>query len=211
MPRRRMFDDAVTHVINRGADKRPIFMDDDDKRRFLELIGEHAEPCGVQIWSFALMTNHFHLQCRSSSLALSEMMHKVCLTYAREFNTRNRRIGVLFEGRYKSYVVRHKWRAVGLSRYIHLNPWEAGMESTIGEYPWTSHPYFVGSAFPPSWLRVNEVLSIVSPRLSEAKRMYAQFLKDGMSMDFEKELKKIHSRSQRPDRRLYPLFGSYPG
>ena len=60
-PPRIEYDGAWYHVMNRGAGRRSIFLDDNDRRRFLHLLGQIREIWNVEVYAYGLMGNHFHL------------------------------------------------------------------------------------------------------------------------------------------------------
>lgn len=140
------------HVLNRGVDKRKIFMDDKDRLRFIHDLFEfndqqkvldnayyfniqdirypeirHKErrprKLLVNIHAFCLMANHYHLLI--SPLVdggVSLFMKKLNGGYSRFFNQRHKRTGTLFERRYKSVLVNNQAHFIHLPYYIHLNP-----------------------------------------------------------------------------------------
>lgn len=55
---------GVNHVLNRGDRRELIFLDDADRRRFLETLGEACARTGWQVHAHVLMPNHFHLVAR---------------------------------------------------------------------------------------------------------------------------------------------------
>lgn len=144
----------IFHVLNRGVDKRKIFLSDLDYFRFvhdlyafndknvvnttfksfcinkeLNDIGsrtndgkEHRELL-VNIHAFCLMPNHYHLLLTERiDGGISKFMKKVNMGYAKYFNQKYERKGALFEGRYKSILVKNDAHFIYLPYYIHLNP-----------------------------------------------------------------------------------------
>src|SRR5256714_4262801 len=63
MPRklRVQYPGAIYHVMNRGDRREPIFVDDQDRVRFLNTMGEACRKTGWQVHAYCLMRNHFHL------------------------------------------------------------------------------------------------------------------------------------------------------
>ena len=140
------------HVLNRGVDKRVIFLDKQDHLRFIHDLFEfnnsnptinnnfsflHREKTVdiasqytkkprrllVDILAFCLMPNHYHLLISPrSEKAVSEFMKKVNIGYAKYFNQKYKRKGTLFEGRYKSVLISREKHFLHLPYYIHANP-----------------------------------------------------------------------------------------
>jgi len=138
------------HVLNRGVDKRNIFMNDKDYFRFLHNMYEFndieisasssayrfkilgfaslktekgdREPL-VDIHAFCLMPNHYHLLISPKvENGISRFMKKLNMGYANYFNLKYKRSGALFQGRYKSILVEDESHFLHLPYYIHMNP-----------------------------------------------------------------------------------------
>lgn len=137
-PWRIQFSDAVYHVMSRGNGGAEIFLDGDDCRFFLELLGRLASRFNVQIFAFCLMSNHYHLFLRTLEPNLSDAMRWLNSAYSIRFNRLHRRRGHVLQGRYKSVLVDEQSHWFRLSAYIHLNPVRAGIVSDPEEYEWSS-------------------------------------------------------------------------
>src|SRR5512136_660169 len=114
--------DGVYHVTSRGLERRKIVLDDRDRRKWLELLGEGATRRRWRVFAWALLDNHFHLFLRTPDADLSAGMHDLNSGYVSVFNRRHKRCGPLLQGRFKGILVEraaHDWE---LSRYVHLNP-----------------------------------------------------------------------------------------
>lgn len=143
-------ENGFYHVYNRGVEKRIIFCDDQDYKVFLGDLKAYLEPppplekrittiggCTfsaikrplnnyykeIELLSFCLIPNHFHLLIRQKSSRSIEYFMKSLLTkYVVYFNKRYQRVGTLFQGPYKAVFVNTEEYLLHLSRYIHLNP-----------------------------------------------------------------------------------------
>ena len=113
---------AWYHVTARGNERKDIFRDDPDRLHFRALLGEMVERCGLLLHSWVLMSNHYHLLLEAPRGNLSLAMQWLNVSYSVWFNRRHRRIGHLFQGRFKAIVVEAQSWALALSRYVHLNP-----------------------------------------------------------------------------------------
>lgn len=150
MSRIRPINDHIYHIYNRGVDKRDIFMDDEDRFRFIHDLYEFNDKkpapnlyykspelksyevglrkiqpreCLVDILSFCMMNNHLHLILRQvSDNGISEFMQKLGSGYTNYFNNKYERSGSLFQGKYKLKLVENEAQYVYLPHYIHLNP-----------------------------------------------------------------------------------------
>ena len=137
------YSGLVHHVMFRGLNKMDIFRDDEDRKDLLHRLNEAIKECQASVYAWVLMTNHVHLLIRTSDKArLWTIMQKVKGGYARHFNNKYGRSGTPFDGRYKSTVVEEEEYFLTLVRYIHLNPYRAGMVADLkglGEYKWSGH------------------------------------------------------------------------
>src|SRR5205085_8010509 len=107
--------------MNRGARKVSIFADQTDRNTFRNLLGCFAEKHSVKILAWCLMPNHYHLQPDYEGTPLSLMMRDLNRTYARRFNERHGTTGCLFQGPFKSMLIRDLDGLAYVNRYIHLN------------------------------------------------------------------------------------------
>jgi len=155
---------AIYHVMNRGDRREPIFLDDLDRRRFLETLAEACAKTAWQIHAYCLMENHFHLVLETPQGNLVAGMKWLLGTYTSRFNRRHKLFGHLFSGRYKALIV--DGSSNGYLRtvcdYVHLNPVRAKLippEQPLRDYAWSS---LVAYLKPPSqrpvWLRVDRLL-----------------------------------------------------
>lgn len=125
------------HVCARGVGKQLIFEGDEDRWEFLELMRECCREAGVTVIAWCLMGNHVHLVLADYEDAMSAAMHRLLLTYARQFNKRTGRTGHLFQNRFDRRSLDTDRYLMAAIRYVHANPQEAGI-ALIERYPWSS-------------------------------------------------------------------------
>ena len=111
---------AVYHVILRGNGGQDIFFARQDRTRFYLLLQEGVERFGHRIHAFCCMTNHVHLAIQVAEIPLAKIMQNVSFRYTRHINNREKRIGHLFQGRYKALLIDADSYLLELVRYIHL-------------------------------------------------------------------------------------------
>jgi putative transposase len=127
------------HVIQRGNNRQPIFVVDDDYRQFADMLALAADKHDCQIHAYVLMTNHVHLLATPrNDDGIGKMMQSLGRRYVQYFNFRNARTGTLWEGRYRATLVDTEQYLFACMRYIELNPVRAGMVTLPGEYRWSS-------------------------------------------------------------------------
>jgi REP element-mobilizing transposase RayT len=118
--------DGWYHVMSRGNGGEVLFRGDRDRRRFLGLVSELPERFGTEVHAFVLMDNHYHLLVRCRRTDLSETLRWLQTAYAIWFNWAYGRRGHVFQGRFKSVLIREERSLDAVARYIHLNPVRVG-------------------------------------------------------------------------------------
>lgn len=175
-PLRIQFPGAFYHVTSRGNERRDIFIDDTDRKKFLSYIQTSYERYNPVFHAYCLMDNHYHILLETPEGNLSRIIRHINGAYTTYFNSRHKRSGHLFQGRYKSVIVEADEYAAELSRYIHLNPVRAGITKQPEQYPWSSYRYYLNNKHIPKWLDVDFILGYFSKRKSVAKRKYSEFV-----------------------------------
>lgn len=109
-------------------------------RFFLRCLFDYLPESGCAIHAYVLMTNHVHLLVSpASSAAAFSLMKPVTQKYAQYFNRKYKRVGTLWQGRYRSSPIETERYFLACHRYIELNPVRAGLASEPGAYPWSSY------------------------------------------------------------------------
>lgn len=143
MPMRRRSESGFYHVMLRGNAKQIIFEDDDDRRRFLALLGSSTQGTSISIVAWCFMDNHVHLVLADPKDEVSAALHDLAMSYALYFNRKCQRTGHVFEGRYKSLPIDTDEYLLQVVRYVINNPVAAGI-SSLDDYPWSSFPEYCG-------------------------------------------------------------------
>ncbi len=174
---------GVYHIINRGNDRQEIFKDSRHYEKFISILEENAERFEIKVYGYVLMSNHFHLLVEITEENLSRFMHAITSGYATYFSKANQSSGPVFQGRYKSIIIDKDNYLLELSRYIHLNPYRAGMEKKIGEYRWSSLTDYVSGKKGNKWLCKKAVLKYFKGSDSAKRELYKKFLKEGLLLE----------------------------
>ena len=122
--------------INRGAARNIIFKDKEDNLKFLEILQNASEDYNFVIYSFCLMSNHYHLLMKIKNKNISQIMQKVNSRYSIYFNNKYKRVGPLWQGRFKSWFIYDEQYLKALIKYIEFNPIKAKITYKIGIYKW---------------------------------------------------------------------------
>ena len=166
---------GVYHVILRGNDGQDIFHDNGDRYRLASYLDEGRVRFGYRIAAFCFMSNHLHLAIQVADVPLSRIMQSLAVRYTWWVNTRQKRCGHLFQGRYRAILVDDDAYLLGLVRYIHLNPVRAGLVDSPGDWHWSGHNTYLGDGFF-QWVSERWVLARFSHDLRNARRRYLAFV-----------------------------------
>lgn len=182
-PLRLEHEGAVFHVTSRGNERKKIYRNDADRRRFLQMLGEAAERYNWNVLDYTLMDNHFHLVIETPECTLSRGMQWLKSVYAQSFNRKYKRVGHLFQGRFGSELVEKGEHLDEVLRYVVLNPVRAGMVERPEEYEWSSYRAKVGLAPRPEWLSVDWTLTRYGRTPEQAIEGYKQYVEAGIGLE----------------------------
>ena len=127
------------HIVQRGNNRLPCFLDDGDRARYLQLLAEALQATGCRLHAYVLMNNHVHLLATPPEAgAVGRMMQKLGRGYVAVFNGRHGRTGTLWEGRYKACLVDSERYVLRCYRYIDLNPVRARLTDDPAAWRWSS-------------------------------------------------------------------------
>jgi REP element-mobilizing transposase RayT len=175
---------AVYHVIARGNERKAVFRDDRDRQEYIDRLIRCRERFGLRVLAFCLMGNHLHLAVERGPTKLSRVMLALQSAYTQWFNRRHGRVGHLFQGRYKAFLIEKDRYLLALVRYIHRNPLEAGLATRAEDYAWSSDRYY-RLRKPPDWLDVDRVLPLLGPTRRVAMARYRRLMGDQVEEIYE--------------------------
>jgi putative transposase len=131
--------DVPQHIIQCGNNRQVCFYEEQDYKVYLVKLLEYSAKYKVAVHAFVLMTNHVHILATPSTAGgISQLMQSLGRYYVRYINTKYRRSGTFWEGRFKSTIVQCDVYFLNVMRYIELNPVRALMVQLVSEYPWSS-------------------------------------------------------------------------
>ena len=138
------------HVVQRGNNRLPCFLDDEDRQRYLQCLLQALARFDCRLHAYVLMDNHVHLLVTPAEAGgVSRLMHTFARNYAGVFNRRHGRTGTLWEGRYKACLVDSDGYFLACSRYIELNPVRAWIAAEPADYAWSSYRANAAGMFDP--------------------------------------------------------------
>lgn len=149
------------HLFNRGVNREKIFFERENYMFFLRRLRKHllGETQNSEVWktsefwtpevstsiiAYCLMPNHFHLLVQPHSDQLSRQMQRLCISYTKAVNKRYRRVGPLLQGQFQAVQVGRNDYLLHLTRYIHLNPVEAGQVERTQDWEFSSYRDYIG-------------------------------------------------------------------
>src|SRR5919109_5372563 len=135
---------AFYHVIVRGNQRQVIFRSDADRRYYLERLEQYRQRYGFKMYAYVLMSNHVHMLLETGNVPLSKIMQGLQLKYTGYYNRRYKKVGHLFQGRYKAILCDRQAYLLELVRYLHLNPGRMRAPMDPWRYRWSSHGAYLG-------------------------------------------------------------------
>ncbi|XOV88896.1 MAG: transposase [Pseudomonadota bacterium] len=179
-PVRIEFPGAHYHVTSRGTNEQAVFLDEDDRGTFLNVLSGVVERFGWQLHSYVLMDNHYHLVVAVPEANLSKGMRQLNGVYTQHFNRRHGREGSLFQGRFRSILFEPESYLLPLCRHVVLNPVRASAIRSPNSHRWSSYRALAGTVKAPVYLHTRAILAAFSKQPDEARRQYREYVRAGI-------------------------------
>src|SRR3989338_8075756 len=128
-----------------GPQHEPVFKDQADYWKYLELLGKYKGEFQFKLFAYALLPTrlYFLMEPRDQN-PISQVMQKITPQYTKYYNSRYERKGPLFPKRFRSILIEKTPYLTRLNRFVNLLPLEAGLVRHFQEYPYTSYCAFAG-------------------------------------------------------------------
>ena len=180
----------------RGNEKKNIFRSNCDRELFLNVLRQIIDRFHWLCHSYVLMSNHYHLLIETPEPTLSRGMRQLNGVYTQEFNRIHRRVGHLFQGRFKAVLIEKDGYLLEVSRYIVLNPVRSGLVKRPEEWKWSSFRAIAGLAGKPDFLELDWIRSQFGKDGSETAKEYIDFVMRGTSVEYPVEALSGTNRSR---------------
>jgi REP element-mobilizing transposase RayT len=187
------YEGAFYHVITRGNQRRKVFRDDNDFRKYISLLAFYKERYKYSLYAYALMSNHVHLLIETHRIPLSKIFQGINQSYTMYFNRKYKTVGHLFQGRYKAILCDRDAYLISLVKYIHLNPVRAKIAKAAGEYRWSSHGSYEKQK-DNEIVDTDRVLRMFSEDKTQARKLYRAYIDDGIEVRKEDIYKTVSQR-----------------
>ncbi len=179
-PLRITYSGALYHITARGNEKKDIFFSDSDRSRFLTTLGNVVRSYNWICHGYCLMDNHYHLLIETPEGNLSEGMRQLNGMYTQSMNKVRGRVGHLFQGRFKAFLVEQETYLREVARYIVLNPVRAKIARRPEDWRWSSYRAMVGIRAVPDFLTTQNILRRFSSTKKIAIQRYRDFVYEGI-------------------------------
>ena len=153
------------HLVNRGIDRSRLFPTPETRDEFVSTLERIAYRFAVELHAYCAMESHYHVLARAEESELLRACDELDARCA--LTTDGARFRRMAFGRH----------LLGVTRYIHRNPVEAGLVRRPGEWRWSSYRAYVDPRHAPAWLRSVAVLgSLGSIGARQKYRRYVEGL-----------------------------------
>lgn len=198
MPRlpRVMANTGIYHVMLRGVNRMNIFLNHDDKAKFLEILGDMNSEGEYTLYGYCIMDNHVHLLIKEERDPISRTMKRICISYSYYFNKKYERVGHLFQDRFRSERIEFEDYLLACIRYIHNNPVKALIVEEPSDYEWSSYNAYIGKLNNEDEIISTEfILNIFSENNSRAIKEFRRF----SALDCEKVFMDLEDAEEREE------------
>ena len=174
--RRQLSKTQIYHIMIRGNKKEDIFIDEEDKTKFIDILAEKKKSQAYLLYAFCLMNNHIHLLIKENQDPIARIMRRINTSYAVYFNKKYKRVGHVFQDRFKSEPIESEAYLLAVVRYIHSNPVKAKMVKCVSNYEWSSYPFYINQTdLDINMVESKEILDIFSLQHDEAVKLFTEY------------------------------------
>ncbi|MDF2547695.1 MAG: hypothetical protein K0R93_2593 [Anaerosolibacter sp.] len=166
---------STYHIIQRGNDRKEIFLSDHDKNRFIETLIKMKNKYNFIIYAYCLMDNHVHLLINDNGNDISKIMKSINVSYVLYFNRKYKRCGHFFQNRFRSELITDDTHLLEVSKYIHNNPVKASIVQRPEVYRWSSYRDYIRN-MASGFIDISKVLDVFSNTRANAIKEYKNYV-----------------------------------
>ena len=185
MPRRGRIiaQTGIYHIMLRGNERKEIFLDEEDKSRIIDTIILKRKDGDFKLYAFCVMNNHIHVLIKEGKDDIAKVIKRIATSYAYYYNKKNKRVGHVFQDRYKSETIKDDRQLLEVIRYIHNNPVKAKINKKSNEYRWSSYNDYIAKGFSDKDSDVfhqdlTDILGMFSSIKENAIKLFSEFNKE---------------------------------
>jgi len=167
---KKFLPENIFHIYNRGNNREKIFFDEQDYKAFLFRLGlclgftekelneekfismpysririTEINKNNFKLYVFCLMPNHFHLLIeQTGDIPISNLISKLCTSYAKYINKKYERVGHVFQDKFKAVFIENNSQLMWTSAYMHMNPVKDKIVKHPSKYLWSSYNDYIG-------------------------------------------------------------------
>lgn len=177
-PTRIQYPGACYHIVLHGNNRQDVFLTNQDRRYFLNLLKSYKERFELNVYAYCLLSNAVHLLIETRQANLSRAMQGLGTIYTKYFNRQHETTGHVFQGRYKALLVEKESCLLAVSRHIHLEPTRAGLKEKPWRYPWSSCVSYVEFGEQDALVDAAPVLRALAKNRLKQSVLYLHYLKE---------------------------------
>lgn len=137
---RLLIKNACYHIYIRGNQKQKVFLNNDDFGFYLYQLRRYKRKFSFRLYGYCLMPNHIHLIGEPvEPKNLPKLMQCLQRSYTAYFNKRYKKVGHLWQGRFKMKVIVKDEYLIDCIAYVEQNPVRANLTTKPKEYEFSSY------------------------------------------------------------------------
>jgi REP element-mobilizing transposase RayT len=200
---------AIYHVFQRGNNKASIFESSALKIFYLNQLKFLKGEMGFEIFSYAVMNNHYHFLIQTNDAVLSSVMQRLNTRFSPHYNRVNEHINHVFGDRYKAILVTNERYLLWVLRYIHNNPVKAGLSREMNFYKWSSDLHYRNNV--ESWVNTGFILDMMHPERKHALKVYQRLMKGKDEVEYsDDDIENINQDDLKLDLQIYSNYNFGP-
>lgn len=162
----------VYHIMLRGNNRERIFSEEEDKTKIIEILGDKKKAGEYFLYAYCVMDNHIHLVMKEGTDSIAGIVKRIAVSYSYYFNKKYKRVGHVFQERFKSEKIEDESYLLAAIRYVHQNPVKPGI-GLVDNYQWSSYGDYIGKGR--KLTDTEEILDILSNDNEKAVVEFVRF------------------------------------